>query len=51
MHAPRFSHHDFIDISAGFFEKAKDLLRTQANRMSFGLLDVEADLIEQDFET
>ena len=31
--APRFDHYDLTGISAGFFGKAKDLPRAQANRM------------------
>ena len=48
--APRFAHYDFTDISAGFFEKAKDLFKAQADRMSFRVLDVETDPIKQGFE-
>ena len=50
MHAPRFSHYDFIDVSAGLCKKAKDLLRAQAERMSFRVLDIKTDVIEQGFE-
>lgn len=48
--APRFAHYEFTDISAGFFEKAKDLFKAQAGRMSFRVLDVEMDPIKQGFE-
>lgn len=48
--APRFAHYAFTDISAGFFEKAKDLFKAQADRMSFRVLDIETDPIKQGFE-
>ena len=48
--APRFARYDFTDISAGFFEKANDLFKAQADRMSFRVLDVKMDPIKQGFE-
>ena len=41
--APRFGHYEFTDISAAFFEKAKDLFKAHADRMSFRVLHIEAD--------
>lgn len=48
--APQFDHHNFIDISAAFNENAKDLCKAQAERMSFRVLNVETDPIEQGIE-
>ena len=48
--APRFAHYEFTDISAGFFERAKDLFKSQADRMSFRVLDIETDPVKQGFE-
>ena len=48
--APRFDHYDFIGTSAEIFKETKNLLGAQANCLSFGLLDVETDPIEQGFE-
>ena len=48
--ATRFDHYDFIGISAEIFKETKDLLRAQTNHIPLGLLDVEADPIEQGFE-
>ncbi|KAF8241412.1 hypothetical protein K440DRAFT_656775 [Wilcoxina mikolae CBS 423.85] len=48
--APRFAHYDYTDISAGFFEKAKELFADTADHMSFRILDAEKDPIQQGFE-
>ncbi len=48
--APRFAHYAFTDISAGFFEKAKDLFKAHVDRMSFRVFDVEEDPVKQGFE-
>ncbi|KAA8905059.1 fatty acid synthase S-acetyltransferase [Sphaerosporella brunnea] len=48
--AARFAHYDYTDISAGFFEKAKELFKDSADRMSFRTLDIEEDPIQQGFE-
>ncbi|KAL0937175.1 polyketide synthase [Colletotrichum truncatum] len=45
---PRFKHYDFTDISPSFFEQAKENFN-QAGRMSFSVLNVENDPVEQGF--
>jgi NADPH:quinone reductase-like Zn-dependent oxidoreductase/ubiquinone/menaquinone biosynthesis C-methylase UbiE len=45
----RFSSYDFTDVSASFFEKAKDALGDQ-KRIAFTVLDVERDPSLQGFE-
>jgi NADPH:quinone reductase-like Zn-dependent oxidoreductase/SAM-dependent methyltransferase len=40
---PRFAHYDYTDLSAGFFEKAKDKYTSQQQRMRFKILDIEQD--------
>jgi acyl transferase domain-containing protein/predicted O-methyltransferase YrrM len=47
---PRFGHYDFTDISAGFFEKAEQLLEQWEGLVSFRKLDVEKDTDGQGFE-
>ena len=36
---PKFGHYEFTDISAAFFEGAKDLFKARADRMSFRVPD------------
>lgn len=44
-----FSSYTYTDISAGFFEKAKDLFSEFSSRMVFSTLDIEKDPIGQGF--
>ena len=47
---PRFGHFFFTDISAGFFERAKERLSTWNDLITFKTLDIENDPVEQGFE-
>ncbi|RDA95562.1 hypothetical protein CP533_1202 [Ophiocordyceps camponoti-saundersi (nom. inval.)] len=47
---PRFSHWSFTDISAGWFESAKDLLADWEQRIDYKVLDIEDDPADQGFE-
>ncbi|ORX95044.1 BcPKS1, polyketide synthase [Clohesyomyces aquaticus] len=49
---PRFSRYDYTDISAGFFEHAKEKFSkvNDTGRMSFQVLDLERNPVEQGFE-
>ena len=49
--APRFDHFTFTDISPSFFEKARERFASQTNRMSFKVLDISSDPVQQGFET
>jgi acyl transferase domain-containing protein/NADPH:quinone reductase-like Zn-dependent oxidoreductase/ubiquinone/menaquinone biosynthesis C-methylase UbiE/acyl carrier protein len=44
-----FEHYTFTDISAGFFESAKERFRKWEQMMSFRKLDIEVDPEEQSF--
>ncbi|KAJ6784445.1 hypothetical protein PWT90_10163 [Aphanocladium album] len=46
----RFYQYDFTDISASFFERAKDDFVEHADRMRFLRLDIELDPVTQGFE-
>ncbi|KAI0109091.1 putative polyketide synthase [Nemania sp. FL0031] len=46
----RFEHYDFTDISAGFFQAAKERLRSWGEMITFSTLDIEKDIEEQDFK-
>ncbi|PYH88738.1 polyketide synthase [Aspergillus ellipticus CBS 707.79] len=46
----RFGRYDFTDISAGFFEAAKERFQDWAERMTFQQLDIERDPAAQGFE-
>ncbi|KAI0198468.1 reducing type I polyketide synthase [Astrocystis sublimbata] len=46
----RFESYDFTDISAGFFQSARDNLARWNGLVSFSTLDVEKDPVEQGFE-
>lgn len=48
--AARYHHFTFTDISPSFFEKAKERFASQANRMSFNVLDISSDPVQQGFE-
>lgn len=47
---PQLSQYTFTDISAGFFEKAKELLRPWLDVVEFQKLDIEQPTPEQGFE-
>lgn len=47
---PRFGHFFFTDISAGFFERAKERLSTWGDLITCKTLDIEKDPIGQGFE-
>ena len=40
---PTFSQYDFTDVSAGFFEAAKEKFGSCGNKMKYRKLDVEVD--------
>ncbi|KAI0163985.1 reducing type I polyketide synthase [Xylariaceae sp. FL1272] len=46
----RFETYDFTDISAGFFQAARDKFAAWDGVMSFSTLDIEKDAAEQGFE-
>lgn len=46
----RFSSYDFTDISPSFFEKAKETFHYAVDRMTFKVLNVENDPVQQGFE-
>ncbi|KAF4629252.1 hypothetical protein G7Y89_g8896 [Cudoniella acicularis] len=48
--APRYATYDFTDISPSFFEKGKELFKSQASRMNFKVLNIEDDPILQGFD-
>jgi NADPH:quinone reductase-like Zn-dependent oxidoreductase/SAM-dependent methyltransferase len=47
---PRFAHYDYTDISAGFFENAKETYASEQQRMNFKILDIEQDPGMQGFD-
>lgn len=47
---PQFSNYDFTDISAGFFEKARQKLDAWGDLVTYRKLDIEVDPIKQGFE-
>lgn len=46
----QMGHYDFTDISAGFFEKARDLLAEWGSSISFKTLDISQDPVSQGFK-
>ncbi|KAI0435050.1 putative polyketide synthase [Xylaria sp. FL1042] len=46
----RFEHYDFTDISAGFFQSARERLERWGEMISFSTLDIEKDLEQQGFK-
>ena len=48
--APSFASLDYSDISAGFFERAKEKLERWSGLVHYRRLDIEQDPIEQGFE-
>ncbi|KAL8653880.1 MAG: hypothetical protein Q9226_003662 [Calogaya cf. arnoldii] len=47
---PRVGHYVFTDISAGFFDKAKETLARWKDLVSFKTLDISKDPLQQGFE-
>ncbi|KAF4594413.1 polyketide synthase [Ophiocordyceps camponoti-floridani] len=47
---PRFSGFTFTDISPGWFEGARTLLRRWKSRVDYKVLNIEVDPVEQGFE-
>ena len=47
---PRFGEFYFTDISAGFFERAKERLGTWGELITYRTLDIEKDPVDQGFE-
>ena len=48
--AARFHHLTFTDISPSFFEKARERFASRTNRMTFQVLDITFDPLQQGFE-
>lgn len=48
---PTFAQYDFTDISAGFFEAAKEKFGHWGDRINYKKLDIEANPVDQNFET
>ncbi|KAI1309753.1 putative polyketide synthase [Xylaria venustula] len=46
----RFEHYDFTDISAGFFQSARERLDSWGEMITFSTLDIEKDLEQQGFK-
>ncbi|KAI0538759.1 putative polyketide synthase [Xylaria digitata] len=46
----RFKHYDFTDISAGFFQPARERYGSWGETMSFSTLDIEKDPEKQGFK-
>ena len=49
-HGQRYQHYTFTDISPSFFEHARENFSGQLGSMSFKVLNVENDPLEQGFE-
>ena len=47
---PRFSQYTYTDISPAFFEEAKGRFQKYSSRMTYMVLDVEKDPLQQGFE-
>lgn len=47
---PRFSHYTYTDISAGFFSGAATMFESFPDKVTFSVLDVEKDPVQQGFE-
>lgn len=48
--SPRFAEYVYTDISASFFDKAKNKYRSTSTRMTFATLNIEKDPVEQGFQ-
>lgn len=49
-HGRRYQHYTFTDISPSFFEQARENFSSELGNMSFKVLNVENDPLEQGFE-
>ncbi|CAM1502592.1 Fc.00g073680.m01.CDS01 [Cosmosporella sp. VM-42] len=49
QHGKRYQHYDFTDISPSFFEHARETFSDQRGDMSFKILNVENNPLEQGF--
>ncbi|RFU25040.1 hypothetical protein B7463_g11292, partial [Scytalidium lignicola] len=49
QHGQRYQHYTFTDISPSFFEQARDIFTDELGNMSFQVLNVEKDPLEQGF--
>ena len=47
---PKLQHYTFTDISPGFFEEAKRKFEKYSNYMTYAVLDLEKDPLDQGFE-
>ncbi|KAL4864241.1 hypothetical protein BDV12DRAFT_205831 [Aspergillus spectabilis] len=47
---PRFAHYTYTDISAGFFSDAASLFVSFPHSVTFRVLDIEKDPVQQGFE-
>ncbi|KAM4065105.1 hypothetical protein HRG_004557 [Hirsutella rhossiliensis] len=45
MSPPSFSHWTFTDISAGWFENAKNTLHDRKSRVEYKVLDIDKDIV------
>ncbi|KAK5996028.1 Polyketide synthase-nonribosomal peptide synthetase phmA [Cladobotryum mycophilum] len=45
----QFGSYTYTDVSAGFFEKAREVFRETESKMSFKALNIEKDPVEQGF--
>ncbi|KAF1937576.1 putative hybrid NRPS/PKS enzyme [Clathrospora elynae] len=45
-----FASYTYTDISAGFFEKAKEVFKARESKMIYKTLDIEKDVIDQGYE-
>ncbi|KAI1273287.1 hypothetical protein F5Y07DRAFT_391401 [Xylaria sp. FL0933] len=48
--SPRFSQWTFTDISTGWFQNARELLKAYEPRVEYKRLDIESDVVEQGFD-
>ena len=46
----RFRHYDYTDLSASFFEQAREKFTDHSHKMRFRLLNIEEDTLEQGFD-
>ena len=49
-HVTRFTEYAYTDISAGFFEMAREKFPESAKRMTFSILDINEDPVQQGFQ-
>lgn len=45
-----FASYTYTDISAGFFEKAKEVFKARESKMIYKTLDIEKDVVDQGYE-